>query len=144
MTPFPTFVVLHAYTITSDYFLLSNGNEPILLPENIKTSVMAVAASWDVFEFRMNVFMCLREDRCDLDLARCARVHRTWTSLALDALWLGYPRKFCRDNQMRTQAIALLPAGRRQDYASRIGVLDFTNFGGSFVHAMFEGLAFPS
>lgn len=53
---------------------------------------MAVAAFWNVFELRMKVFMCLRNDRCDADLAHCARVHRTWADLALNALWLGYPR----------------------------------------------------
>lgn len=37
----------------------------------------------------------------------------------------------------------MLPRDRRYDYASRVGVLDFTDFGGVFVHAMFDKLAFP-
>jgi hypothetical protein len=104
---------------------------------------MAAASFWDVFELKNNVFMCLREDKCDADLARCARVHHTWTELALNALWYGYPRTTCEENQSRTRAIALLPRNRRQNYASRVGVLDFTEFGGILAHAMFEGLAFP-
>jgi hypothetical protein len=104
---------------------------------------MAVASFWNVFELKLNVFMCLREDKRDSDLARCARVHRTWTDLALDALWYAYPRTVCENNKVKTSAIALLPRNRRQDYASRIGVLDFTNLGGILVHAMFDKLKFP-
>lgn len=109
---------------------------------------MAVAAFWDVFELRMKVFGCLRDDRCDADLARCARVHYTWTDLALNALWLGYPRTQGNDsdsNVKRTEAIALLPRDRRQAYASRFSVLDFSKLGGTcrLVHAMFDGLDFP-
>jgi hypothetical protein len=106
---------------------------------------MAAAASfWDVVELKMNVFNCLREEKCSADLSRCARVSRTWMDLALDALWFGYPQTNCEANRTRTKAIALLPASRRQAYASRVGVLDFTSFGGSFVHAMFEGLKFSA
>ncbi|CAD0083691.1 unnamed protein product [Aureobasidium vineae] len=104
---------------------------------------MAVAAFWDVGELKLNVFMCLREDICDADLARCARVHRTWTNLTLNALWFGYPRTSCEDNRTRARAIAGLPTDLRQGYASRVGVLDFTDYGGSSVHAKFEGLNFP-
>ncbi|KAG9807265.1 hypothetical protein KCU77_g21469, partial [Aureobasidium melanogenum] len=91
---------------------------------------MAVAAFWDAFELRMKVSEYLRDDRCDVDLARCARVHGTWTDLALNALWLGYPRSQDGsdddNNRKRTEAIALLPRNRRQDYASRVSVLDFS------------------
>lgn len=103
---------------------------------------MLAASFWDIVELKMNVFNCLREEKCNADLSRCARVSRTWVDLALEALWFGYPGTNCEDNRMRTQAIALLPASRRQYHASRVGVLDFTNFGGSFVHAMFDGLTF--
>lgn len=108
---------------------------------------MAVPAFWDVFELQMKVFDCLRDDRCDADLASCARVHRTWTNLALNALWLGYPRTQDGSdgdrNRKRTEAIALLPRDRRQDYASRISVLDFSELRGILVHAMFDRLKFP-
>jgi hypothetical protein len=104
---------------------------------------MAAASFWDVFELRMNVFMCLRDDKRGADLARCARVHHTWTNLALNALWYGYPRTTCEENQSRTRAITLLPRDLRQKYASRIGVLDFTDFDGILIHAMFDKLAFP-
>jgi hypothetical protein len=104
---------------------------------------MAAASFWDVFELKTNVFRCLREDTCDADLARCARVHSTWADLALNALWYGVPETECKNNQTRTKAIALLPRDRRQNYASRVGVLDFTDFGGILVHAMFNQLAFP-
>ncbi|KAG9652203.1 hypothetical protein KCU64_g8454, partial [Aureobasidium melanogenum] len=108
---------------------------------------MAVTAFWDVFELRMKVFECLRDDRCDADLARCARVHGTWTDLALNTLWLGYPRtqdgSDDDNNRKRTEAIALLPRNRRQDYASRVSVLDFSKLHGRLVHAMFDRLRFP-
>ncbi|KAH0270628.1 hypothetical protein KCU91_g7932, partial [Aureobasidium melanogenum] len=108
---------------------------------------MVVAAFWDVIELRMKVFDCLRDDRCDADLASCARVHGTWTNLALNALWLGYPRTQDGSdgdrNRKRTEAIALLPRDRRQDYASRISVLDFSELHSMLVHAMFDRLKFP-
>jgi hypothetical protein len=103
---------------------------------------MAAASFWDVFELKNNVFMCLREDKCDADLARCARVHHTWTDLALNALWYGFPKTACQDIKTRTRAIASLPRCR-QEYASRIGALDLTGDGGIYVHAMFDRLAFP-
>lgn len=105
--------------------------------------IMATALFWDVVELKMNVFMCLREEECDADLLRCARVSRTWMDLALDALWLGYPQTVCENNKIRTRAIALSPRARRQNYASRLGALDFTDFGGVVVHSMFDKLAFP-
>jgi hypothetical protein len=104
---------------------------------------MAAAKFWDVFELKTNVFTLLREDKCNADLARCARVHHTWMDFALSALWYGYPKMASPGNQTRTRAIALLPRVCRQNYASRVGVLDFTNFGGVLVHAMFDGLVFP-
>jgi hypothetical protein len=104
---------------------------------------MAAAKFWDVFELKASVFTYLREDGCNADLARCARVHRTWQDFALSALWYGYPKTASPGNQTRTRAIALLPRVCRQNYASRVGVLDFTNFGGVLVHAMFDGLVFP-
>lgn len=79
----------------------------------------------------------------DADLARCACVSRKWTDLALDALWFGYPQTVCEENKTRTRAIALLPRNRRENYASRVGVLDFTDFGGILVHSMFDRLSFP-
>ncbi|KAG9952660.1 hypothetical protein KCU85_g1859, partial [Aureobasidium melanogenum] len=105
---------------------------------------MAVAAFWDVSELKMKVFKCLRDDGCDADLARCARVHGSWTDLALNTLWLGYSRAQDDDdsNRKRTEAIALLPRGRRQDYASRISVLDFSKLHGKLVHTMFDRLKF--
>lgn len=105
---------------------------------------MATASFWNVVELKMNIFNCLREEKCSADLSRCARVSRTWMDLALDALWFGYPGTNCEDNRMRTKAIALLPARRRQCYAHRVGVLDFTDFSDCFFHAMFGGLTFPT
>jgi len=104
---------------------------------------MAVTSIWDVCELKMNIISCLREDKCDADLARCARVHRSWTEFALDALWFGYPGTTCEENRMRTTALPSLPPDRRQKYASRIGVLVFTAFDGPSVHAAFDKLAFP-
>lgn len=104
---------------------------------------MAIASIWDVCELKMNVLSCLRDDRCDADLARCARVHRSWTEFALDALWFGYPGTNCQENRMRTTALPSLPRSRRQEYASRLGVLVFNASDGVSVHADFDNLEFP-
>lgn len=104
---------------------------------------MAVTSIWDVCELKMNVISCLRGDKCEAELARCARVHRSWTECALDALWFGYPGTTCEENRMRTTALPSLPHDRRQEYASRIGVLVFTAFDNPSVHAVFDKLAFP-
>jgi hypothetical protein len=50
---------------------------------------MAVAAFWNVAEPKLNVFECLDNDICVAAIARCARVHITWTDLALDVLYRG-------------------------------------------------------
>jgi hypothetical protein len=104
---------------------------------------MATASFWATLELKTMVFGCLREDKCDSDLARCARVHGTWTDSALNALWHGFPGTVCGGNRTRTMAISLLPSNRRQDYASRIGALDFTGSFGPFLHAIFDELTFP-
>lgn len=41
---------------------------------------MAGASFWSIYEFKAKLFKCLREDQCEAELARCARVHRTWTT----------------------------------------------------------------
>lgn len=102
----------------------------------------ATASFWDVVELKMNVFNCLLEDGCDADLSRCARVSPTWMDLALDALWFGHPQTSCLENNTRIRAIASLPRRLRQKYASRVGVLDFTNLGDIRIHAMCDKLAF--
>jgi hypothetical protein len=104
---------------------------------------MATTTLCAIAELKTKVFTCLREDGCDADLAHCAGVHPTWTDQTLDALWLGLPGIVCEDNKARTRAIALLPRSCRQKYADLISVLDFTDFGGIFVHATFDDLAFP-
>lgn len=66
---------------------------------------MVVAAFWDVSELKMDVSICLSNDRCDSDLARCAHVNQTWADPALNALWLGCPEMDRRYNETRAKAI---------------------------------------
>lgn len=85
---------------------------------------MAVTAFWSTKELKMMVFACLHYEGCEADLARCARVHSTWTEIANDSLWLGHSKgvweegkdhKAVRRNDKMTQAIASLPQMRRQN-----------------------------
>lgn len=91
----------------------------------------------------MEVFSYLHMDNCEADLARCARVHSTWTHPANNALWQGHPGTICRINSTITKALALLPRKRRQYYAYSVSVLDFSTTGGLFVHSMFDRIQFP-
>jgi hypothetical protein len=91
----------------------------------------------------MEVFSYLHIDNCEADLARCARVHSTWTHPANDTLWQGHPGTVCQTNSTITKALALLPRKRRQYYAFRVSVLDFSTTGGFFMHSMFDKIQFP-
>lgn len=123
---------------------------------------MAVDAFWNVFELKMNVFLCLDDDRRFGDLARCARVNRSWTDLALDVLWHGdsasttladdlslgmkykvetFRRSECR-NWYMPLAIKEFPFARRQRYASRMSVLNL-HLEIKTLHPRLDGLEFP-
>lgn len=114
---------------------------------------MAAAAFWNIFELRKNVFSYLDEDACIADLARCARVHSTWTDSALDVLYRGDTMPKISTENLRlelgrntrmTSAIARLPPARRQKYASRACLLDLSMFNHWPLYCrMFNGFQLP-
>lgn len=114
---------------------------------------MAVAAFWNVFELKTIVFSYLDNDAYIGDLARCARVHSTWTNPALDVLYRGdtMPPITTEDlrlelgrNTRMTSAIAKLLPANRQKYASRAALLDLSMFNHWPLYCrMFNGYQFP-
>ncbi|KAI5193701.1 hypothetical protein E4T39_08832 [Aureobasidium subglaciale] len=104
---------------------------------------MASVIFWNVSELKLEVFRSLYNDRRWRELARCARVHSTWTKSALDELWRA-------DIYLMTQALASIPRARRQDYASRMATLDLRmGWNNSIhdwddsIHSIVDGLQFP-